>query len=109
MAVIALLLDTMLDGIAFSLTQNILGREACEEGFNDTAIFATLGFAIFSSLFVGRWLFGLRRWIGTKVDDDHAEWGAMLRARFATGAMLAFVLVTPVKWMVVLSWANCQG
>lgn len=108
-AAIALLIDTMIDGIAFAMTQHVLGREACVEGFNDTTIFATLGFAIFSSLFVGRWLFGLRRWVGTKVDDDHAEWGAMLRVRFATGAMLAFAFVTPVKWVVVLSWANCFG
>lgn len=106
---VALIIDTMIDGFAFALIQHIAGREACVQGFNSATIFVMLGIAIFSSLFIGHWLFGLRRWVGTKVDADHAEWGELLRSRFATGAMLVFVAVTPLKWLIVLSWANCFG
>lgn len=106
---VALVIDLSIDAIALAVFQWLLATEACVQGFSDATIVAMLGVAIGSSLFVGCWIFRMRRWVGTKVDDENADWGAHLRARFITGAMLVFVTASPFKWALVLSWANCYG
>ncbi|MGK2878716.1 MAG: hypothetical protein ACSLFF_09125 [Solirubrobacterales bacterium] len=63
-------------------------------------------FAVAVSLVVGRWLFSLRRWIGLKDDPEDLELIHRKRRAFALGAMIPYVLLTPLVWVLVVAIAN---
>jgi hypothetical protein len=66
------------------------------------------GFAVFAvvvSLVMGWWLFRLRRWIAVRGDTQNLEMIRGKRRSFTLGAMLLYVPMTPVVWLLILSLA----
>ncbi len=70
-----------------------------------------IGFGIFAiavSFGVGRWLFKLRRWIGLKGDPAEAEMVRRKRRSFTWGAMIVYLTLTPLLWVLIVAIANTQ-
>lgn len=107
--VLALMIDVMIDAFPIVVAQRILSRDVCLDGFNGVTVTVIVSFGVISSLFVGRWLYGLRRMIGARPERGAEDWCAMIRRRFAWGSMLVFAGGTPVKWMFLLIAAYCGG
>jgi hypothetical protein len=53
---------------------------------------------------IGRWLFRYRKNIGRGADPATAEPVRRKRRSFALGSMIAFVLFTPLVWLMVLGF-----
>lgn len=106
-AAVALVGNTMFDGVVLAIAVQLDGEGQCAQYLSDGPIIATLVTTVVTSVIVGRWLFGTRKWVGAKDDDHDPAWTAYLRARFLAGSMSAFVLFSPVKWIVMLSYTSC--
>lgn len=70
---------------------------------------AVVSFGIFSvvvAVVMGRWLFRLRRWIGST--DDPADRATVLgkRRHFAVGAMMIYAPLAPVVCVLMVAFAN---
>ncbi len=63
-------------------------------------------FALVVSLAMGRWLYRLRRWVGTKDDPESHQTILSKRRGFATGAMLSYVPLSPVVCVLMIAMAN---
>lgn len=86
-------------------------RYFSNSGYSDTewppwAVFATGLLAIVVSLVVGRWLYGLRRWIGLKGDPADSETIERKRHFFVVGAMGAYLVLTPFVWIMMVAVAS---
>lgn len=66
----------------------------------------TAAVAVVVSIFVGRWLFGLRRWIGLKADPLDHDTISRKRRHFTVGSMLAYAVLTPWVWVVMAAVVN---
>lgn len=108
-AVIALLMTMAIDVVAIGVTQRILNRYVCLDGFGDTTIVAMLGVAIIASLLVGAWLYHFRFAVGASTEPESNERSALIRRRFAWGSMSLFVLATPPIWLLMLGMAYCNA
>jgi hypothetical protein len=61
-------------------------------------------FAVIVSLVIGRWVFRYRKSIGHEGDPTTAEMVRKKRRSFALGAMIPYVLFTPLVWLMVLAF-----
>jgi hypothetical protein len=62
-------------------------------------------FSVLVSLLIGRWLFRLRRWIAVRGDTQNLEMIRAKRRSFTIGAMILYVPLTPVIWLLIVSLA----
>ncbi len=108
-AVVALLLNMAIDGMAIALTQRILNRNVCLDGFGDTTIVAMLGVAIVTSLLVGAWLYHFRFAVGASTEPESNERSKLIRRRFTWGSTGLFILATPPMWLFMLGMAYCNA
>jgi hypothetical protein len=65
--------------------------------------------AVIVSVLMGRWLFGLRRWIGLDHDPEDTETIRRKRRSFTRGAAFSYVPLTPLVWAVVLAIAGTSS
>jgi hypothetical protein len=107
LGVVVLVGDAMIDWAAIAATQKILFRDVCLDGFTNATVVAMFVIAVLSSVFVGAWIFSLRRWVGFRPAPGEEAWSELIRARFTWGSFGVFVAGTPVKWLLVLLAANC--
>ncbi len=63
-------------------------------------------FALVVSISMGRWLFRLRRWVGTKDDPESHQTIVSKRRSFTGGAMLSYVPLSPVVCVLMIAMAN---
>ncbi|MBI4896968.1 MAG: hypothetical protein HY827_01205 [Actinobacteria bacterium] len=105
----SLTISAMIDALAIVVGQRVLGSDVCMDGFNDLTIGLVMGFGLISSFVVGRWLYGLRRWIGDRPEPGAERWSEMIRRRFVWGSMTVYCVGTPVKLLVLLIFASCGG
>jgi hypothetical protein len=63
-------------------------------------------FAVLLSLLIGRWVFGLRRWIGTNGDPADLDTIRRKRRSFTIGSMTMYSVITPFIWVMVVAIAN---
>jgi hypothetical protein len=63
-------------------------------------------FAVLVSLFVGRWMINLRRWIGQKGEAGDAEMIRRKRRSFTIGVLCLYVPVSPLLWVFFIALAN---
>ncbi len=108
-AVQSLMVNLMIDAFAIVVGQKVLGRDVCQDGFNDLTVGLVMAFGLVSSFAVGYWLYGLRRWIGARPEPGAEQWSALIRRRFTWGSMVVFGCGTPVKWLLLLLFAFCGG
>lgn len=109
LGVVMLVIDAMIDGAAIAVTQKILARDVCADGFTNATVVAMLVIAVLSSVLVGAWMFSIGRWVGYRPAPGEEAWSKLIRARFTWGSFGLFVVGTPFKWLFVLLAANCGG
>jgi hypothetical protein len=63
-------------------------------------------FAVLVSIFVGRWMLNLRRWIGQKGDAADTEMIRRKRRSFMIGAMCLYLPLSPLIWVFFVALAN---
>lgn len=62
-------------------------------------------FVVFVSVFVGRWMFNLRRWIGQKGSAGEVEMIRRKRRSFTIGALCLYLPVSPLLWVFFVALA----
>lgn len=100
---VAILACALIDAMAIAAYENV-GRDDAQS-WPIGAVIALGVFAVLVSLFGARWILGLRRWIGAKNEPESAEMVRRKRRSFTLGAMIIYVLVTPLVWVLVVAIA----
>lgn len=106
---VAAFFAAMFFGLILALVNAVSGSEVCGAGTNENAIIGMSIFAVVLMLFVGRWLFRVRRSVAVSSDPadfNHSRW---LRRRFTAGSMTVYVLLAPAVGLVAIAAANCAG
>jgi len=97
-------------GMAITLAQLVTGSDVCADGFSDGVLAALLVFGIVISVFVGRTLFGWRRYVGAKGGNEKdVAFATMLRKRFTYTSMITYCALAPFSWLFMLAAANCAA
>lgn len=105
LAAVAIIGCALMNALAFAFFEYFFGGE-------DTGtlpVGAVIGagvLAVLVSVFVGRWLFRLRRWIGNKSDPDELDMVQRKQRAFTIGAMCVYLPLTPVLWVLFVAIAN---
>jgi hypothetical protein len=103
LAGVAIALCATIDALGIALYEYFLGEEA--SSWPATSVAAFGAFAVMVSLLAGWWLFRLRRWIATRGDTQNLEMIRSKRRSFTIGAMLLYVPLTPLIWILIVSIA----
>lgn len=106
LAMFAVAVSIVIDLVILVAALAITGVSETGNPWPDWAIATTGVVAVMVSVLVGRWLYGLRRSIGSEGDPmDH---DTMMRKRhaFAVSAMTLFVLLSPCVWLLMVAFAN---
>lgn len=103
LAGVAILVSALVDAMAIAMYEYFAGQDPATW---PTAVVIAFGvFAVAVSAVVGRWLFGLRRWIGQKGDPADLEIIRRKRRSFTIGAICLYLPVTPFVWVMVVAIA----
>jgi hypothetical protein len=93
------------DGVALAAYRYFARDTSSPQAWPTGVVIGFGVFAILVSLVMGRWLFGLRRWIGLDHDPEDTETIRRKRRSFTRGAAVSYVPLTPLVWAVVLAIA----
>lgn len=105
LAGVAIIGCALINALAFAFFEYFFGGE--DTGTLPTAAVIGAGIlAIVVSVFVGRWLFNLRRWIGKKGDTDEFDMVRRKQRAFTIGAMSLYLPLSPVLWVLFVAIAN---
>lgn len=95
----------LLNALAFAFFEYFFGGE--DTGTLPLGAVVGAGvLAVLVSVFVGRWLFNLRRWIGKKGDPDELDMVRRKQRAFTIGAMCLYLPLSPVLWVLFVAIAN---
>lgn len=103
LAGLAIAASASIDAVGIGFYEYFLGEEA--SSWPATAVAGFGIFAVVVSLVMGWWLFRLRRWIATRGDSQNEEMIRGKRRSFTLGAMILYVPMTPVVWLLIVSLA----
>lgn len=103
LAGVAIAASASIDAIGIGFYEYFIGEEA--SSWSATAVAGFGVFAVVVSLVLGWWLFRLRRWIAVRGDTQNVEMIRGKRRSFTLGAMLVYVPLTPVVWLLIVSLA----
>lgn len=103
LAGLAIAASASIDAVAIGFYEYFLGEEANSWPATAVAVFGV--FAVAVSLIMGWWLFRLRRWIAVRGDTQNSEMIRGKRRSFTLGAMILYVPLTPVVWLLIVSLA----
>jgi hypothetical protein len=103
LAGLAIAVSASIDAIAIAFYEYFLGVDV--GSWPGTAVAGFGVFAVVVSVVLGWWLFRLRRWIGTSGDTQNLEMIRGKRRSFTLGAMILYVPLTPVVWVLIVSIA----
>ncbi|MFY9487117.1 MAG: hypothetical protein WAP35_00265 [Solirubrobacterales bacterium] len=106
-ALFALVADSLIGGMTIAIAQAIAGIDVCLDGFSDVVVIALFAFAVTTSVLIGRWVYGLRRWVGVKSDDE--AWSRYIRSRFTLGSMIVYCGFTPLKLAFMAAAIYCRA
>jgi hypothetical protein len=95
--------------IVLAFVDKIAGNEVCGQGLGTAAVVCLAVVVTGILIGVGWWLFGLRQWVGIKVEADRAAYGRWLRKRFTIATMAVYCLLAPGVWVVAVAAANCAA
>jgi hypothetical protein len=104
LAGVAIVGCALIDALAMAVYQYF--RNADPSHWSTAAVVASGVFAVIVSIFGGRWLLGMRRWIGQKSDPSEAEMVRRKRRSFTIGAMGMYLALTPFVWVLVVAIAS---
>lgn len=105
LGVVVAIICALVDMLVLIGALNVTGVSASGNPWPDFGIAAIALFAVVVSIGMGRWLYGLRRWIGHNADPMDHDTAMRKRRAFAAGSMVAYVLVTPWVWVLMLALA----
>lgn len=103
LAGVAIVICALINAIAIGFYQYFIGLDP--DSWPDSAV---VGFGVFSvlvSILMGFWLFRLRRWVATRGDTQNLQMIRSKRRSFTLGAMILYVPMTPVVWLLIVSLA----
>lgn len=103
LAGLAIAASASIDAVAIGFYEYFIGVEA--SSWPGTAVAGFGVFAVVVSLVMGWWLFRLRRWVAARGDSQNLEMIRGKRRSFTLGAMILYVPLTPVVWLLIVSLA----
>jgi hypothetical protein len=103
LAGVAIVMCALINAIAIGFYQYFIGLEP--GSWPDSAVAAFGVFSVLISLLVGFWLIRLRRWVATRGDTQNLVMVSSKRRSFTIGAMVLYVPLTPVVWLLIVSLA----
>ena len=103
LAGVAIVACASIDAVAIGFYQYFIGLDP--GSWPGTAVAAYGVFSVVVSLVMGWWLIRLRRWIATRGDTQNLEMIRSKRRSFTIGAMILYVPLTPVVWVLIVSIA----
>lgn len=103
LAGLAIAASASIDAIGIGFYEYFFGEDA--NSWPTGAVLAFGVFAVVVSLVLGWWLFRLRRWIATRGDTQNQAMISGKRRSFTLGAMIIYVPLTPVVWILIVSLA----
>lgn len=105
LAGVAIIGCALIDAAGFAIFHSLYGGD--DPASWPPAVVVGFGvFAVLVSLFVGRWMINLRRWIGQSGDAADAEMIRRKRRSFTIGALCLYLPVSPLLWVFFIALAN---
>jgi hypothetical protein len=105
LAAVAIIGCALINAVAFAIFNNVFGSDD-PSSWPPTVVVGFGVFAVLVSVFVGRWMLNLRRWIGQKGDSANMEMVRRKRRSFTIGALCLYLPVTPLIWVFFVALAN---
>lgn len=106
MGAVAAVFGAMVDATALALIQYFAGSANSNSAWPQWAVVAFGLFALFTAALIGRWVFGLRRWVGLKGDPEDRDVIAGKRRHFAIGALVFYVPLSIAICFLMIAIAN---
>lgn len=106
LGVVTIFLCALVDAAVLGFAQYFAGAGITNAAWPDWAVIVFGVFCLAFSLVMGRWLYGLRRWIGLKSEPDDQAAAARKRRHFAVGSMLTYVPLSPVIVLLMVAIAS---
>lgn len=100
---LAIAATASIDVLAIGIYGYFIGADPGSWPGTAVAVFGV--FAAVASLLMGWWLVRLRRWIGVRGDTQNSAMIAGKRRSFTLGAMIVYLPMTPVVWLLIVSIA----
>jgi hypothetical protein len=97
------------DGVALATYKYVATDSSSPEAWPTGAVIGFGVFAVIISVLMGRWLFGLRRWIGLDHDPEDTETIRHKRRSFVRGACFSYLPLTPFVWAAVVAIAGTSS
>lgn len=106
LGVVTIFLCALIDATVLGFAQYFGGAGITNAAWPDWAVIAFGVFCLAMSVVLGRWLYGLRRWIGLKSEPEDHETAVRKRRHFAVGSMLTYVPLSPVVVLLMIAIAS---
>lgn len=104
LAGVAIIGCALVDALGFAILHSLIGSDT-PASWPTAAVIGFGIFVVFVSVFVGRWMFNLRRWIGQKGSAGEVEMIRRKRRSFTIGALCLYLPVSPLLWVFFVALA----